>query len=153
MAVDRFDASSQIAKWLSNGKVVIANRYVGSNLGHQGGKISNQKERAKFFKWSLNLEYSIFGIPKPDINIILNVPPKQAQLLVDKKQTRSYIKKGKRDIHEDNLNHLTNAANIFKELTKIMPNTYMISCVENKKLLSPEVIHKKIWKLILPLIT
>mgnify|MGYP001573654052 FL=1 len=38
-AIDRYDASFKIRKWLSEGKIVISDRYVVSNLGHQGGKI------------------------------------------------------------------------------------------------------------------
>src|SRR6185369_11731584 len=82
-AIDRFDASFKIRHWLSEGKVVISNRYVTANAGHQGGKIADDLERMKFFKWLNNLEYVIFGIPKPDLNIILHMPAHMAQKLVD----------------------------------------------------------------------
>ena len=39
-AIDRFDASFKIRQWLQEGKVVISNRYVTANAGHQGGKIA-----------------------------------------------------------------------------------------------------------------
>ena len=152
-AVDRFDASSQIAKWLSEGKVVISNRYVGSNLGHQGGKISDPVERTKFFEWALELEYALFKIPQPDCNIILNLPPEQAQLLVDKKDSRNYLHGKKRDIHEDDLHHLQNAASVYEELAKKMPRTHIISCVEDGILLSPQAIHEKIWHVVKTLIS
>ncbi len=44
-ACDRYDASFKIRKWLEEGKIVISNRYVTANMGHQGGKISSQKRR------------------------------------------------------------------------------------------------------------
>lgn len=151
-AVDRFDASRQIAQWLAEGKVVISNRYVGSNLGHQGGKISDPSERAKFFEWDLELEYALFKIPQPDVNIILSVSPEQAQALVDKKDSRDYLHGKKRDIHEDDLTHLKNAAAVYEELAKKMPNAHSISCIENGALLSPQAIHQKIWHIIEPLL-
>ena len=44
-ALDRFDASEKkLKKWLADGTAVIANRYVGSNMGHQGGKIGDEKK-------------------------------------------------------------------------------------------------------------
>ena len=42
-ACDRFDASFKIRRWLEEGKVVIADRYVASSIGHQGGKIEDKK--------------------------------------------------------------------------------------------------------------
>lgn len=151
-AVDRFDASRHIAQWIAEGKVVISNRYVGSNLGHQGGKILDAAERAKFFEWDLELEYTLFKIPQPDCNILLTVPPEQAQLLVDKKDSRDYLHGKKRDIHENSLNHLHNAAKVYEELAGKMPHTHVISCVENNELLAPPIIHEKIWHIVKPLI-
>ena len=91
-ALDRFDASEKkLKKWLTDGTAVIANRYVGSNMGHQGGKMSDGKKRKDFFKWLYDLEYGICGIPRPDLNIILHMPAEIAQELVDKKAAREYI--------------------------------------------------------------
>ena len=70
-AVDRFDASFKIKKWLREGKFVICDRYVSANMGHQAGKIEDLEEREKFLDWLFNLEFNIFKIPKPDINIFL----------------------------------------------------------------------------------
>src|SRR3989339_472107 len=89
-AVDRFAAAPKIRNWLQENKIVIANRYVSSNMGHQGGKIKDNEERKKFFEWNDDLEYNIFGIPRPDLNIILHVTASIAQELVDKKAAREY---------------------------------------------------------------
>ena len=50
-AADRYDASFVIREWLKQGKIVISNRYVTANMGHQGGKISNPLEKKHFFDW------------------------------------------------------------------------------------------------------
>jgi dTMP kinase len=42
-ACDRYDASFKIRKWLAEGKVVVSNRYVAANMGHQGGKIAQSR--------------------------------------------------------------------------------------------------------------
>ena len=67
-ACDRYDASFKIRKWLEEGKIVISNRYVTANMGHQGGKISNRKKRKKYFDWLYELEYKIFNIPKVEVS-------------------------------------------------------------------------------------
>ncbi len=50
-ALDRYDKSFDIRKWLAEGKTVISNRYVSANMGHQAGKIKNRAAREKFLKW------------------------------------------------------------------------------------------------------
>ncbi|MFA6427130.1 MAG: dTMP kinase [Candidatus Magasanikbacteria bacterium] len=144
-AVDRFAASEQIKKWLSENKIVIANRYVASNMGHQGGKIKNPAERQKYFDWNYDLEYTILGIPKPEVNIILHVTPDISQQLVDKKGDREYLKGKKRDIHEDDLHHLADAEQAYLDIAKHYPEFTLIECVQNNNMLPPDIIHKKIW--------
>jgi dTMP kinase len=112
-ASDRFAASFKISKWLSEGQVVIANRYTSSNMGHQTGKIKGKAARDKFLNWLKELEFKIFAIPKPDLTILLYLDPEIGQQRVDKKGYRSYLKGTKRDIHEADLKHLNNAANAY----------------------------------------
>lgn len=149
-AIDRFDASFKIRQWLDEGKVVISNRYVTANAGHQGGKIKDDLQRLKFFKWLDNLEYGIFNIPKPDMNIILHVPAQVAQELVDKKTAdqRVYANGKKRDLHEADLQHLLNAEKVYLQIAKLFPNTKLVECVSAGKLLSPNEIHNKVWELV-----
>ena len=145
-ATDRFAASPKIKKWLAKGKVVIANRYVASNMGHQGGKIKDRKKRQEYFDWNYNLEYNILQIPRPDINLILHVTPEISQELVDKKDDREYLKGKKRDIHEDDINHLINAEQAYLEIAQTYPEFSVIECVKNEKILTIEEIHAIIWK-------
>ena len=144
-ACDRYDASFKIKKWLEDGKIVISNRYVTANMGHQGGKIKDAKKRKKFFGWLYELEYKIFKIPKPDLNIILHVDAAVAQKLVDNKDSRNYTKK-KRDLHEKDLKHLRDAEKVYLEIAKTMPNFQLISCTEFGKIISRESISELVWK-------
>ena len=150
-AVDRFDASGQIRSWLDEGKIVIANRYVTANAGHQGGKIQDQKERAEFFKWLHELEYGLFNIPVPDLNIIVHMPAEIAQVLVDKKSAveREYAGGKKRDIHEADLDHLKHAEQVFLEIADTFPNTKLIHSTDSKgELKTPTEVHESIWSLV-----
>lgn len=148
-AVDRYAAKKQIEGWLQDGKIVIANRYVGSNMGHQGGKITDPEERQTYFDWNYHLEYTIFEIPKPDVNIILHVTPEISQMLVDKKDARSYITNGKtRDIHEDDLDHLKQAEAAYLDMAKRFHEFSLIECVDENVILPKETIHNLIWDII-----
>lgn len=144
-ACDRYDASFKIKKYLAEGKVVVSNRYVTANLGHQGGKIKNSIERKKFFDWLYNLEYEIFSIPRPDINLILHVDAAIAQKLVDQKGERDYINGIKRDIHEDDLEHLRDAEKVYLEIATSFPNFALIECCENNQIMTKGKISELIW--------
>lgn len=152
-AIDRYAASPKIKQWLADGVIVIANRYIASNMGHQGGKIKNAEERQKFFTWNYELEYTIFDIPKPDINIILHVPAEISQQLVDKKGEREYLHGKKRDIHEDDLNHLKDAEQAYLDLATQFSEFQLLECVEQHQMLSKEIIHDKVWSVIFPHLT
>lgn len=147
-AMDRFDISPKIREAINRGEIVISNRYVGSNLGHQGSKLS-RSERTDFFEWDYNLEFQILSIPKPDLNIVLHVPADVAQALVNKKGEREYLKGKKRDIHEDDINHLKAAEETYLQIVDTWPKEYkLIECVENGNLLSIAEIHEKVWEIV-----
>ncbi len=144
-ALDRFDARNEIAQAINSGSVVLSNRYVAANMGHQGARITDPKVRKEFFYWIQHLEFDIFEIPRPDINILLNIPAKTAQLLIDKKLDRSYLKGKSRDIHESSLKHLKNAEKTYKDIAKFDPYHFsIINCTRGNKLLPVPEIQNKI---------
>jgi dTMP kinase len=145
-ALDRFDAGHDLKTKLAKGEMIVANRYVGSNMGHQGAKIDDRKKRAEFFKWLYWLEYEIFKIPKPDLNIILHMPATMAQALVDKKGERQYLGGKGRDLHEGDISHLEKAEKVYLEMASLFPQDFtVVECCENGKLLSIDEVHEKIW--------
>jgi len=130
-AFDRFAAKDEMLRQLAGPKsVVIADRYVSSNLAHQGTKFSDTAERHAFYERTMETEYEILGIPRPTINIILIMPTDLAQANVDKKEARSYTTK-KRDIHEADASHLDRAKANYEELCQLYPDEFTaIQCVD-----------------------
>ena len=143
-AVDRYDASHDIRAWLESGRHVIADRYVSSNMGHQGGKIDDPEERRHFFEWNDELEHGIFGIPRPDLTIVLHVPAEvNARLMADRPK----------DIHEQDMTHLKRAERTYLELVELFPGFRLIECVDGSGILmSPERIHEMVWEIIRPML-
>ncbi|PLX24437.1 thymidylate kinase [Candidatus Parcubacteria bacterium] len=144
-ALDRYDAKSSMEKDLASGKIILANRYVSANMGHQGGKISDPDKRAEYLKWLYELEYEILGIPKPDANIILHVSAKISQELVDKKGHRDYVGGEKRDLHEADIQHLKMAEETYLWIVENYPEFSLVECVKDDKIMSREEIHELIW--------
>ena len=145
-ACDRFDASFQIRQWLEEGKIVIANRYVSSNQGHQGCKIEDKDKRKRYLEWLDDLEYNIFGIPRPDITLFLYVPVEISSKLVDGKDLRDYIEKGNKDIHEEDLTYIKKAQDAYVEACSQALNWTMIDCTDGENILSRQDINDMIWK-------
>ena len=104
-AGDRRDAAAMIRRWLDTGKVVIADRYVYSNIGYQCAKVADETKRAALRHWIFELEYEYFKIPQPDLSIFLDVPfAFTERKLAEAREgaDREYLH-GAKDIHESSL--------------------------------------------------
>lgn len=151
-ALDRYEAAQDIRQALNEGKVVITNRFTGSNMAHQGTKFDNTEERRGYFLWVDSIEYQMLGIPRPDLSLVLRVPADLAQELVDEKATRTYTSK-KRDLHEASLDHLEKAVLVYDDLCQLFPKDFkQLDCVRSGKLMSIESVHKLIWETISPML-
>jgi dTMP kinase len=146
-AVDRFAASERIRKHLKEGFIVISNRYVTANMAHQGGKIMNAKHREKYFKWITELEYKFFKIPKPDLNIILHIPPEISIRLIKKRGPQFYIGSKKRDAHERDINHLKAAEKIYLSIAKKFKYDVIEGYID-KRLQTPEEVNDKVFAVV-----
>lgn len=152
-ALDRYEAASEIRKALEAGKIVLSNRYVGSNMAHQGSKFSSEAEQRGFFVWNDSLEFQLLGIPRPNLNIFLRVPAEISFKLVGRKARRAYTAKP-RDEHEADLQHLQRAVATYDSMCRLFPRDFIaIDCVQGGRLLSILTINERIWRLILPLLS
>jgi dTMP kinase len=146
-AADRFESKEKIEKWLKEGYIVIANRYVSANQIHQGGKIRNTKKREAFIKWLDEMEYKVFKIPKPDKVFYLRVPIDFILKLIkerSQKTFRAYASKRK-DIVEGDVEYLANSGNAALWLSKFEKNWVKVECVKDGVMLSREEIHQEIY--------
>ena len=151
-SLDRYQAALAIRKALAQNKVVIANRFTGSNMAHQGTKFASAEERRGYFIWLDNLEFQMLKIPRPDKSIVLRVPADIAQKLVDQKGERSYTNK-KRDIHEADINHLKRSVEVYDDLCQLFPKDFLrIDCVRSGQLMSIEAVHEHLWNTLEPLL-
>lgn len=143
-AVDRYVKSIDMHKWLEQGKIIICNRYVSANKGHQAGKIKNLQDIDKYIQWLDHLEYFIFKIPKPDAIFLLYMPCEIGQKLVDKKGYRDYVGGNKKDIHEADINHLKDAEKAYLYVAE-KEGWIIMECSDGKVPFSIDSIHEKIY--------
>jgi dTMP kinase len=88
-ACDRFHARPELERAIDERDLVVCDRYVASNLAHQGSQLEGE-EREELLEWLDEVEYGEFGLPKPDLVVLLDAHPKLARELVAKKGARSY---------------------------------------------------------------
>lgn len=146
-AGDRKDASELIQGWLYQNYIVIADRYVHSNIAFQCAKLNNTKEREALKNWINYLEYNYNKIPKPDVSLFLDVPFEftEKKLCQNRKgDDRKYLKGGK-DIHELDLKFQQQVKNMYLWLVKDDPDFKIINCSdEDNKMLPPKSIFQSI---------
>lgn len=143
-AVDRYAKSREMHEWLEKGKIVICNRYVSANKGHQAGKIKDKDKINEYLKWLNKFEYDLFGIPKPDKIILLYMPCEIGQKLVDKKGHRDYVGGTKRDIHEADICHLKDAEKAYLYVAE-KEGWDIIECSDGRMPQSIDEIQEKVY--------
>lgn len=151
-AVERFHVAKDVRRMLDDGVMIVSDRYVSANKGHQMAKISDPAERKKFLDWLNDFEYRLLGIPIPDATIMLHVPAEVAYELVGKKDERGWLDGKKRDIHEADREHLKAAERAYLDLPTMdtVERWQTLECIENGRLLPIEEVHERLYALIKP---
>lgn len=154
-AADRFETKSVIEGWLKAGHVVITDRYVSSNQIHQGGKIQNAAKRAAYLTWLQRMEYDVFGIPRPDGVIFLDVSLSLSQRMLqneDQKAKKQYLR-GKKDVLEADEIYVSNSRKSAQWLLRHEPGWNVVPCAKQGKLRTKEDIHTDVVAIVTSLLS
>lgn len=150
-AGDRMDASTKITNWIKEGKVVLLDRYTYSNIAYQCAKLKETTAQDKLMKWILALEFDHFAIPRPDLNIFLDVPHTFTEKKLSDNRTgddRVYLN-GSSDIHEESLLFQRSVRDLYRKVALTDDRLAVIDCSNNKgSMLTPQEIFNLITKLI-----
>lgn len=139
-AADRLYNIDIINKYLSNGYIVILDRYVTSNMAYQAGKIDDKKERAEMFKWLEKLEYDLLELPRPDIKIFLHMPYEYSKKL--------QLNRHELDEHEKSDDIIINAENAYLEMVDIFDFT-QIECISKNDFRTIDDISEEIYNIVI----
>lgn len=148
-AANRFESKPQIEAWLEAGKVVILDRYVSANMLHQGGKLRDKEEIEEFLTWLDEVEHGLFGLPRPDTILYLDVPH-----VVRKRLKMEAIAAGKHgantkaDQHEADDTHQEQAEVQAQHLVSTKNVWHKIDCTEGGEIRTREAIHEDIYSYI-----
>lgn len=142
-AADRYATYKQTwGRDYKDGTVILADRYVSSNMIHQASKIKSEHEKDEFMEWLDDFEYNRYGLPRPDITLFLDMPVEWGKKLMQERANK--IDGGsQKDIHESNDEYLLKSYDTAVKAAKKY-GWKRISCVDEKGIRAVEDIHSEI---------
>ena len=146
-AEDRHEAAPEMKRTLTSGGNVLLDRYVYSNIAYQCAKLKSSEEAADLREWIFNTEYGDFDLPRPDLNIFLDVPIGFVESKLKSQRAgadRDYLEGGQ-DIHEADIEFQKKVRDIYRKQCEIDPKFIRIDCSdENGEMLPPDAIFDKV---------
>jgi dTMP kinase len=131
-AGDRFESKGVLEEALVQSDVVVLDRYVPSNIAHQAGKLSGP-ERDALRGWIEQLEYEIYGLPRADRVILLDLPVNLAQQLISRKAKRDYTDKAA-DLQEADATYLSQVRSMYVELATTDPTWLVVEVSHGERI-------------------
>ena len=146
-AEDRHGAAPAMKETLAEGGAILLDRYVYSNIAYQCAKLKDVQEAERLRDWIFNTEYGDFALPKPDLNIFLDVPISfvESKLKADRAgDDRDYLD-GAQDIHEADIEFQKRVRAIYQKQCELDPKFIRIDCSdEYGMMLPPGAIFEKV---------
>lgn len=149
-AGDRFESKQVLQQAIDHHEVVILDRFTGSNLAHQSAKLEGE-ERLELMTWIDHIEHVVFGLPRPDLNVLIDISSDWSRELVSRKGERDYTE-NEADIHESNLPYLERVRECYLTIAARRDDWSMVESLDEDGELRPiSEINKEIFELIRPL--
>lgn len=126
--------------------ILIADRYVSSNMIHQAGKIDDIEEKNKFLDWLDEFEFGIYKLPRPDVTLFLDMPPEYGRRLM-KDRGNKFTGEKALDIHERDCSYLEKSYENAKYVAQKFGWKH-VSCVNEGNIRSIDEIQSEIKKIL-----
>lgn len=150
-ACERKEHAHIIEGWLNEGYIVIADRYICSNVAYQCAKFSYEREKRELRDWILELEFGVNNLPRPDKMLFLDLPRKYIENKMLNERTgadRDYLN-GEKDIHEVDDTFQSRVYDEYMKLVDSIDGFVAVRCYDDSGIGSIEEIHKLIYKEVL----
>lgn len=146
-ALDRFEAFKNLD--YAGCDFLLINRYVLSNAVYQSIRDCD-RDKPDLLDFCLTLEHEHFGIPRPDLNLVLDMDIEQAADNVDKKGFRDYVGNA-RDVYESIDSIQMRARQKYRAYAERLDSIVFIPCMKDGRLESIDTIAARVWSVIEPL--
>lgn len=144
-AVDRF--ASFRMDWqqdYESDSIILADRYTTSNMVHQMVKYEDSMARSQFLDWLEDFEFVKFGLPRPDLVCLLDMPLAASEALMRDRKHKTGGATG--DIHERDHEYLMRVHGAYDELVARYGWQRIPCTTEDYQLRTIEAIHDDVYR-------
>jgi dTMP kinase len=152
-AGDRFETKSPLLTAISQFDAIVCDRYVASNLAHQGARVPIPSRDA-FLEWTASVEHEVYGLPRAQLTIHLDIPTEVAHRLIQARPRRTSVT-GEADIHESDSSYLERCRDVYRILASrnFLSAWQTISCIDDTgRLRDPSAIADSVWHVVQTLV-
>ena len=142
-AFNRYQHRDQMKHLMEEcGTLIVCDRYVGSNLAHQGANERSEARRAKLLQYIDAAEHGELALPRPDLVILLDLTAEQSF-------RRTHARDDEPDLHQDSLDYMDRVRQVYLGLGDTYTAWRLVACVDaDGKDRSVEDIHAEIWQIV-----
>lgn len=129
-AEDRHGAAPAMKAVLENGGTILLDRYVYSNIAYQCAKVSDKNQKEELRRWIEDTEWGVFSLPRPDLNLFLDVPLGFVEESLTRQREgsdRDYLQ-GKGDIHEADIDFQRRVRDVYLKQCSLDPALRRVDC-------------------------
>lgn len=141
-AGDRFESLPLLMELHAAHRAVVLDRYVASNIAHQGARLSGE-ERRMLMDFIGRVEFDVYGVPRPELTLLFDLPVAEAQRLIRQKSARSYTDRPA-DLHEADAAYLEAVREVYLELADGREDWHVVNVVRNGNVRSIEEIGEEV---------
>ncbi|MCH2203019.1 MAG: thymidylate kinase [Fuerstiella sp.] len=151
-AGDRFESLSVLQESMNSNDIVVLDRFTASNFAHQSAKLP-KPERVKLINWIDDIEHRVFGLPRPNLNVLLEISSSWSRELVGRKNERDYTS-DEADIQEDDQSYLERVRECYRSIAESQPNWCVVECLgDDGDLRAVQAINDDILTCVRPLLS
>jgi dTMP kinase len=123
-SLDRWEYVKKTQEYdpLVDGRTVVFDRYVSSNVAHQGAKLPAGPAREQLLTQIERIEFDVLGLPRPDLTILMDIP---AEYSYQRAQGR---RRGV-DMHEGDSAYLRATREAYRTLATDNPAWQVVNCI------------------------
>ena len=126
-AGDRFESLSVLKELMNSNDILVLDRFTASNFAHQAAKLHRQ-ERAKLIDWIDDIEHRVFGLPRPSLNVLLDISSNLSRQLVSRKNERDYTSK-EADIQENDRPYQERVRQCYRDIAGSRNDWAVVECL------------------------
>jgi len=140
-AVDRFEMQAHLRDLLEAHELVIASRYVISNIAYMAARLPSD-QRPEFRAWLERLDYEVLGNPREDMVVFLSLPINLSDQLIAKRKGIH------RDMNDENAVYRTEVLAEYEALCGMHDHWHKIDCAAGDTIRTIEDIAAELEQLV-----